>query len=114
MELFQIRELAKSEREAYFLHSKFWAANNERFEVALGEFQKRKDLRLFDPSVTDNPLLEFRAQGMQPSEQDWSLFYRQFLDRNWNQYRDYNAVWWRTNLSLLYAQVKGLLSRLCP
>ncbi|XP_076670703.1 COA8 family protein CG14806, mitochondrial-like isoform X2 [Andrena cerasifolii] len=43
---------------------------------------------------------------------DMSVFYKQFLDKNWKTHLNYNVAWYRRNIQLLFLEIGVRVSKL--
>lgn len=54
-----------------------------------------------------------KAQGKPTvTADDMSVFYKQFLDKNWQSHFNYNIAWYRRNLKILFLGIAAKLSNL--
>lgn len=54
-----------------------------------------------------------RAQGkVSLTADDMSVFYKQFLDKNWQSHFNYNIAWYRRNLTMLLYGIAVAISKL--
>ncbi|XP_063975319.1 cytochrome c oxidase assembly factor 8 [Diachasmimorpha longicaudata] len=75
---------------------KFWSAHNARFIAERKEFQN-----------------QLKAEGKESVTADeMSVFYKKFLDSNWETHVKYNYLWYKQNIKILYLEVRVRLSKM--
>lgn len=72
-------------------HQQFWKDNNQRFINEKYSFEQKIKLETGKPTVTAEEL---------------SVFYKDFLNKNYNNHLQYNRQWWRENFGLLLPSLK--------
>ncbi|KAF7994551.1 hypothetical protein HCN44_004023 [Aphidius gifuensis] len=75
---------------------KFWSDHNTKFTTERKEFQKKLMVNGKDSVTAD----------------EMSVFYKNFLDKNWKNHIDYNISWYKQNLKILILEIKVRLSKL--
>lgn len=54
-----------------------------------------------------------RAQGKtEITADDMSVFYKQFLDKNWQSHFNYNVSWYKKNIKILLYGIAAKISKL--
>jgi len=54
-----------------------------------------------------------KAQGkITLTADDMSVFYKQFLDKNWRSHVDYNFAWYKKNIKILFLGIAVKISQL--
>lgn len=54
-----------------------------------------------------------RAQGKtEITADDMSVFYKQFLDKNWQSHFNYNVSWYKRNIKILLYGIAAKISKL--
>lgn len=43
---------------------------------------------------------------------DMSVFYKQFLDKNWQSHFNYNLAWYKRNIKILFYGIAAKISKL--
>ncbi|XP_069116767.1 COA8 family protein CBG23705, mitochondrial-like [Argopecten irradians] len=77
-------------------NQEFWAEHNTKFYKMKEEFVKRRLEEKHQAGIDSETL----------SAEEMSVFYREFLDNNYNLHRTYNREWYGKNFSLLWPAVK--------
>ncbi|CAD6208326.1 GSCOCG00003332001-RA-CDS [Cotesia congregata] len=76
-------------------NKKFWFDHNSKFIKERKEFQK-----------------ELEANGNKSITADeMSVFYKNFLDKNWKNHFNYNISWYQQNIRILFLELKVRLSK---
>ncbi|XP_029162778.1 APOPT family protein CG14806, mitochondrial [Nylanderia fulva] len=100
---------ARSAKETYFekkyinlreetqrWHQEFWIKHNTSFIEERKQFQEL-----------------LRAQGKKElTADDMSVFYKQFLDKNWQSHFNYNLAWYKRNIKILFYGIAAKISKL--
>ncbi|XP_034176140.1 cytochrome c oxidase assembly factor 8 [Osmia lignaria lignaria] len=74
----------------------FWKKHNTSFIQERKQFQK-----------------DLKAQGKESiTADDMSVFYKEFLDKNWQTHLNYNIAWYKRNLKLLFLEIRVRLTKL--
>lgn len=54
-----------------------------------------------------------KAQGKTSiTADDMSVFYKEFLDKNWQIHLNYNIAWYKRNVKLLFLEIRVRISKL--
>jgi len=54
-----------------------------------------------------------KAQGkITLTADDMSVFYKQFLDKNWQSHFNYNIAWYKRNIKILFFGIASKISKL--
>lgn len=81
-----------------------WSFNNIRFSI-------QKDLIKFQEREQFQQML--KAQGkVTLTADDMSVFYKQFLDQNWQTHFNYNIAWYKRNIKILFFGIAVKVSKL--
>ena len=100
---------ARSAKETYFekkyidlreetqqWNQEFWIKHNTNFIEERKRFQELS-----------------RAQGKKElTADDMSVFYKQFLDKNWQSHFNYNIAWYKRNIKILFYGIAAKISKL--
>ncbi|KAL6264623.1 hypothetical protein P5V15_004724 [Pogonomyrmex californicus] len=74
----------------------FWSKHNTNFVEERSRFQEM-----------------LKAQGKTSlSADEMSIFYKQFLDKNWQSHFNYNIAWYKRNIKILFFGLAAKMSRL--
>ncbi|XP_036139263.1 cytochrome c oxidase assembly factor 8 isoform X2 [Monomorium pharaonis] len=73
----------------------FWSKHNISFIEERKQFQQM-----------------LKAQGKTLTADDMSIFYKQFLDKNWESHFNYNIAWYKRNLKILLFGIAAKISKL--
>ncbi|XP_024871554.1 apoptogenic protein 1, mitochondrial [Temnothorax curvispinosus] len=73
----------------------FWSKHNTNFIKERKQFQQ---------------MLE--AQGKTLTADNMSVFYKQFLDKNWQSHFNYNIMWYKRNIKILFFGIAVKISKL--
>ncbi|XP_031849781.1 cytochrome c oxidase assembly factor 8 [Nomia melanderi] len=74
----------------------FWTTHNSSFIKERKHFQEK-----------------LKAQGKTSiTADDMSVFYKQFLDKNWKIHLNYNISWYKRNVKLLFLEIGVRISKL--
>ncbi|XP_050458724.1 cytochrome c oxidase assembly factor 8 [Cataglyphis hispanica] len=102
-------KFAHSAKESYFekryidlrentqqWNQEFWLKHNTNFSQECKRFQEL-----------------LRAQGKtEITADDMSVFYKQFLDKNWQSHFNYNVSWYKRNIKILLYGIAAKISKL--
>lgn len=77
-------------------NQRFWTKHNSRFVKERTQFQENLK-RQGKTSITAD---------------DMSVFYKEFLDKNWHTHFNYNVDWYRRNIKLLFLELGVRISKL--
>ncbi|XP_015437023.1 PREDICTED: apoptogenic protein 1, mitochondrial [Dufourea novaeangliae] len=93
-------DLEKKYREAredtQIWNQNFWTSHNASFIEERKRFQNK-----------------LKAQGKDTiTADDMSVFYKQFLDKNWKSHLNYNISWYKRNVKLLCLEIWVRVSKL--
>ncbi|XP_011690176.1 PREDICTED: apoptogenic protein 1, mitochondrial [Wasmannia auropunctata] len=74
----------------------FWSKHNTNFIEERKQFQQT-----------------LKAQGKETlTADDMSIFYKQFLDKNWKSHFNYNIAWYKRNIKILFFGIAAKISKL--
>ncbi|XP_033334646.1 cytochrome c oxidase assembly factor 8 [Megalopta genalis] len=92
--------LEKKYREAreatQIWNQNFWTRHNASFTEERKQFQDK---------LKDQGKTSITADDM-------SVFYKQFLDKNWKTHLNYNIIWYKRNIKLLLLEIRVRVSKL--
>ncbi|KAK2576703.1 hypothetical protein KPH14_005363 [Odynerus spinipes] len=93
-------KLEKTYREAredtQLWNQTFWTKHNNSFTRERKQFQET-----------------LKAQGKTTLTADeMSVFYKNFLDKNWRMHLDYNISWYKKNFRLLLLELRNVINRI--
>jgi len=83
-------------RETQQWNQIFWSKHNTSFIKERKRFQEMSKAQRKTALTTD----------------DMSVFYKQFLDKNWQSHFNYNIAWYRRNIKILFFGLAAKISRL--
>ncbi|KAL0103339.1 hypothetical protein PUN28_017549 [Cardiocondyla obscurior] len=86
------RELRK---EAQQWNQIFWSKHNTNFTEERKRFQQM-----------------LKEQGKEATADDMSVFYKKFLDKNWQSHFNYNIAWYKKNIKILFFGIAAKMSKL--
>jgi hypothetical protein len=96
----------------------FWTKHNRNFFELKEKFIKeqleimRADRQATTPSLTRGATSCEELDASSISPETMSLFYKKFLDDNYELHRDYNKEWYRRNIGQLWPAFKVQIERL--
>ncbi|XP_011874078.1 PREDICTED: apoptogenic protein 1, mitochondrial isoform X2 [Vollenhovia emeryi] len=73
----------------------FWTKHNTSFTEEREQFKQM-----------------LKAQGRIATADDMSVFYKQFLDKNWQSHFNYNIAWYKRNIKILFFGIASKISKL--
>ncbi|XP_078046530.1 cytochrome c oxidase assembly factor 8 [Augochlora pura] len=77
-------------------NQKFWTQHNASFTEERKQFQEK-----------------LKGQGKTSiTADDMSVFYKQFLDKNWKTHLNYNIIWYKRNIKLLLLEIRVRILKL--
>ncbi|XP_017793459.1 PREDICTED: APOPT family protein CG14806, mitochondrial isoform X2 [Habropoda laboriosa] len=82
--------------ETQIWNQKFWTKHNISFIEERKRFQEN-----------------LKTQGKTSiNTDDMSVFYKEFLDKNWRMHMNYNIAWYKRNVKLLFLEIAVRMSKL--
>ncbi|XP_046412697.1 COA8 family protein CG14806, mitochondrial isoform X1 [Neodiprion virginianus] len=86
----------RARESAQAWNQEFWTKHNASFILERKQFQEnRKQAGI--PTLTADEM---------------SVFYKKFLDKNWQTHLNYNISWYKKNITILILEIRVKLSRL--
>ncbi|XP_025993995.1 COA8 family protein CG14806, mitochondrial [Solenopsis invicta] len=89
------KKYRKLRKETQQWNQIFWYKHNTSFIKERKQFQQMS-----------------KAQGkIALTADDMSIFYKEFLDKNWHSHFNYNIAWYKSNIKILFFGIAAKLSR---
>ncbi|XP_017760858.1 PREDICTED: apoptogenic protein 1, mitochondrial [Eufriesea mexicana] len=86
----------KAREDTQTWNQNFWTKHNNNFMKEREQFQET-----------------LKAEGKTSiTADDMSVFYKHFLDKNWQMHLNYNTLWYKKNIKLLFLEIRVRISKL--
>ncbi|XP_043515869.1 COA8 family protein CG14806, mitochondrial [Frieseomelitta varia] len=90
------KKFREAREDTQLWNQNFWTEHNNNFQKERSQFQET-----------------LKAQGKTSiTADDMSVFYKEFLDKNWQMHFNYNIAWYKRNIKLLLLEIRVRISKL--